>query len=40
MGHAREYHLPAVVATGNATELLTDGQRVTVDGTNGFVELS
>jgi phosphohistidine swiveling domain-containing protein len=36
---AREYHVPAVVATGNATELLRDGQIVTVDGTAGTVEI-
>lgn len=36
---AREYRIPAVVATGNATELLTDGQRVKVDGTTGTVEV-
>jgi rifampicin phosphotransferase len=36
---AREYRVPAVVATGNATELLADGQVVTVDGTAGTVEL-
>jgi rifampicin phosphotransferase len=35
---AREYRVPAVVATGNATELLADGQVVTVDGTAGTVE--
>jgi rifampicin phosphotransferase len=29
---AREYRVPAVVATGNATALLRDGQVVTVDG--------
>lgn len=34
---AREYRIPAVVATGNATELLRDGQVVTVDGTAGTV---
>ena len=34
---AREYHIPAVVATGNATSLLRDGQMVTVDGTAGVV---
>ncbi|MEX2534615.1 MAG: PEP-utilizing enzyme, partial [Trueperaceae bacterium] len=34
---AREYAIPAVVATGNATELLADGQRVTVDGAAGEV---
>jgi rifampicin phosphotransferase len=36
---AREYHIPAVVATGNATSLLRDGQVVTVDGTAGIVEV-
>jgi phosphohistidine swiveling domain-containing protein len=36
---AREYRVPAVVATGNATELLADGQVVTVDGTTGTVEI-
>jgi phosphohistidine swiveling domain-containing protein len=34
---AREYRLPAVVGTGNATQLLADGQLVTVDGDGGFV---
>lgn len=34
---AREYGIPAVVATGNATELLQDGQIVSVDGTAGNV---
>lgn len=34
---AREYRIPAVVATGNATELLRDGQTVTVDGSTGKV---
>lgn len=36
---AREYGIPAVVATGDATARLTDGQRVTVDGSGGFVEI-
>ena len=36
---SREYGIPAVVATGNATELLTDGQRVRVDGTHGRIEV-
>lgn len=36
---AREYRVPAVVATGNATSLLKDGQVVTVDGDNGRVEI-
>jgi phosphohistidine swiveling domain-containing protein len=36
---AREYRKPAVVATGNATEVLKDGQVVTVDGDAGAVEI-
>ena len=36
---AREFQIPAVVATGNATALLSDGQVVTVDGTAGTVEV-
>ena len=36
---AREYHVPAVVATGNSTQRLRDGQTVTVDGTAGIVEV-
>jgi pyruvate,water dikinase len=36
---ARELGIPAVVGTGNATDVLKDGQRVTVDGTIGVVEL-
>ena len=36
---AREYAVPAVVATGNATTLLRDGQTVTVDGAAGRVEV-
>jgi pyruvate,water dikinase len=34
---AREYRVPAVLATGNATRLLRDGQIVTVDGFTGEV---
>ena len=37
---AREYRVPAVVATGNATRLLHDGQRVTVNGTMGIVQVN
>jgi len=37
---AREYRIPAVVATGNATSLLQNGQIVTVNGTTGKVESS
>jgi pyruvate,water dikinase len=36
---AREYHVPAVVATGNATSILRDGQVVTVDGDTGTIEI-
>jgi len=36
---AREYAVPAVVATGNATALLRDGQVVTVDGGAGRIEV-
>ncbi len=36
---AREYGIPAVVGTGNATELLSTGQLVTVDGGAGTVEV-
>jgi phosphohistidine swiveling domain-containing protein len=36
---AREYRMPAVVATGNATALLHDDQTVTVDGTAGRIEV-
>ncbi|HEY5857117.1 MAG TPA: PEP/pyruvate-binding domain-containing protein [Aldersonia sp.] len=36
---AREYGVPAVVATGNATELLRDDQTVSVDGGTGRVEV-
>jgi phosphohistidine swiveling domain-containing protein len=34
---AREYGIPAVVGTGDATHRLTTGQWVTVDGTTGIV---
>lgn len=34
---SREYRIPAVVGTGNATRLLHDGQMVTVDGSAGTV---
>jgi phosphoenolpyruvate synthase/pyruvate phosphate dikinase len=36
---AREYGIPAVVGTGNATELIRDGARVRVDGANGTVQV-
>lgn len=36
---AREYGIPAVVATGNATQLIADGQQIAVDGEAGVVRL-
>ncbi|MGE0543455.1 MAG: PEP-utilizing enzyme [Dehalococcoidia bacterium] len=36
---AREYGLPAVVNVKNGTQLIRNGQRITVDGTKGEVEL-
>ncbi|HZD57350.1 MAG TPA: PEP/pyruvate-binding domain-containing protein [Anaerolineales bacterium] len=36
---AREYRIPAVVATGNATQLLEDGQVLIVDGNSGIVTI-
>ena len=36
---AREYGLPAVVGVENATKLLKDGQRIRVNGTEGYVEI-
>jgi pyruvate,water dikinase len=36
---AREYGIPAVLATGNATRRIEDGQMITVDGGAGTVEL-
>jgi rifampicin phosphotransferase len=36
---AREYGIPAVVATGDATARLTDGQIVTVDGAAGVAQV-
>jgi pyruvate,water dikinase len=36
---AREYGIPAVLATGGATRRIKDGQTITVDGSAGTVEL-
>ena len=36
---AREYSIPAVVGTGLGTAVITDGQIVEVDGTNGTVRI-
>ena len=37
---AREYGLPAVVGTGNATAEIKDGQRIRVDGGRGIVTIA
>jgi pyruvate,water dikinase len=36
---AREYGIPALVGTGNATRVIADGARVRVDGVSGTVEV-
>lgn len=36
---AREYGLPAVVGVENATGLIKDGQRIRVNGTEGYIEI-
>lgn len=36
---AREYGLPAVVGVEHATRMIRDGQRIRVNGTEGYVEL-
>lgn len=36
---AREYGLPAVVGVENATKLIKDGDRIRVNGTEGYVEI-
>jgi phosphoenolpyruvate synthase/pyruvate phosphate dikinase len=36
---AREYGLPAVVGVEHATRLIQDGQRIRVNGTDGYVEV-
>ena len=36
---AREYGLPAVVGVENATTLIKDGQRIRVNGADGYVEI-
>jgi pyruvate,water dikinase len=36
---AREYGLPAVVGVEQATQLIHDGQRIRVNGTDGYVEV-
>ena len=36
---AREFGIPAVMGTGNATQRIADGQVITVDGSAGTVEI-
>jgi rifampicin phosphotransferase len=36
---AREYGLPAIVGVEHATQLIRDGQRIRINGTDGFVEI-
>lgn len=36
---AREYGIPAVVALGDATHRVRDGQRITIDGNSGLLEI-
>ncbi len=36
---AREYGLPAVVGVEHATRLIPDGQRIRVNGTDGYIEI-
>jgi pyruvate,water dikinase len=36
---AREYGLPAVVGVENATKLIKDGQRIRLNGTEGYIEI-
>ena len=36
---AREYGLPAVVGVENATKLIKDGQRIRVNGAEGYIEI-
>ena len=36
---AREYGLPAIVGVEHATRLIQDGQRIRVNGTDGYVEI-
>jgi rifampicin phosphotransferase len=36
---AREYGLPAIVGVVNATKLIKDGQKIRVNGTDGYVEI-
>ena len=35
----REYGIPGVVGVENATKLIKDGQRIRVNGTEGYIEI-
>jgi len=37
---AREYRIPAVIQTRDATKVIKEGQRITVDGDSGIVDLA
>ena len=36
---AREYGLPAIVGVENATSLIKDGQKIRINGTDGYIEI-
>jgi pyruvate,water dikinase len=36
---AREYNIPAVVGTWNATNSINDGDKIKIDGNEGIVEI-
>ncbi|QHI73358.1 phosphoenolpyruvate synthase [Aminipila terrae] len=36
---AREYGLPAIVGIDNATKLIKDGQKIRINGTEGYIEI-
>ncbi|MBF2477781.1 phosphoenolpyruvate synthase [Listeria marthii] len=36
---AREYGLPAVVGVENATKIIKDGQKIRINGTDGYIEI-
>ena len=37
---AREYRIPAVIQTREATRVIADGQRITIDGEAGTIEIA
>ena len=37
---SREFGIPCIVGTGNATSILKDGDQVEVDATNGIVKIT